>query len=179
MVCQLCRSLWSTCRSNALPHRWRKRYRAQGQGKSCLEGWIMFKKDHVSDSGAWRLFCGRPGGFYVLPLCDRATIVSPPCHVQSCFGRSSCRPSTTFMRRLTCQEMHKSIRLESVLSNTASLHSTAIMEFVAARMRACSSWNVLPLLECWRATPSVNTPRLSTTLLLRPSLAKSALCLSL
>ena len=27
----------------------------------------------------------------------------------------------------------------SVLSNTASLHSTAIVEFVAARMRACSS----------------------------------------
>ena len=27
----------------------------------------------------------------------------------------------------------------SMLSNTASLHSTAIMEFVAARMRACSS----------------------------------------
>ena len=29
------------------------------------------------------------------------------------FGRSSCRPSTTFARCLTCQEMHMSIRLES------------------------------------------------------------------
>ena len=28
VVCQRCRSLWSTCTSNALPHRWRNRYRA-------------------------------------------------------------------------------------------------------------------------------------------------------
>ena len=53
----------------------------------------------------------------------------------------------------------------SVLSNTASLHSTAIVEFVAARMRACSSLNVLLLLECWRATSSVNLNPLSTRLM--------------
>ena len=49
VVCQRCRSLWSTCTSNALPHRWRNQYRAQGQGKRSLEGWIMFREDHVPD----------------------------------------------------------------------------------------------------------------------------------
>ena len=52
VVCQGCRSLWSTCTSNALPHRWRNRYRAQGQGKRSLEGWILFREDHVPDSDA-------------------------------------------------------------------------------------------------------------------------------
>ena len=54
---------------------------------------VLFR-DHVPGSGAWRFFCGRPGVFCVLPSFGRATIVSPPCRVQSCFGRSSCQPST-------------------------------------------------------------------------------------
>ena len=93
MVCQRCRSLWSTCTSNALPHRWRNRYLPQGQGKRSLGVGVLFR-DHVPGSGALRFFCGRPGVFCVLPSFGRATIVSPPCRVQSCFGRLSCHPST-------------------------------------------------------------------------------------
>ena len=50
--------------------------------------------------------------------------------------------ATTFARCLTCHARdahHVDPAGVSVLSNTASLHSTAIVEFVAARMRACSS----------------------------------------
>ena len=54
---------------------------------------VLFR-DHVPGSGAWRFFCGRPGVFCVLPSFGRATIVSPPRRVQSCFGRSSFQPST-------------------------------------------------------------------------------------
>ena len=61
---------------------------------------FSFKENHVPDSGAWELFCGRPGVFCVLPVCGRATIVSPPWRVQSCFGRSSCRPLMTFASAL-------------------------------------------------------------------------------
>ena len=157
-VCQGCRSRWSTCTS--LFHT------VGGSGRSTVrrkKERVVFRVGSCSEkimspSGAWRLFCGRPGVFCVLPSCSHVTIVSPPRRVQSWFGRSSCRPSTTFARCLTCQEM-RTVYLDgvSVLSKTALLHSPAIIEFVAARMRACFSWNVLLLLECWRATPSVNT----------------------
>ena len=117
---------------------------------------VLFR-DHVPGSGAWRFFCGRPGIFCVLPSFGRATIVSPPCRIQSCFGRSSCQPSTR--RRSTLPA--KGCTCRSGWSQGAFKHCLValyrdIVEFVAARMRACSSWIVLLLLECWRATSSVN-----------------------
>ena len=99
VVCQRCRSLWPTCTSNALPHRWRNRYIAQGQGKRSLGGWSPVQRS-CPGLRCLKVLLWTPTGrrflcSSFLRLCNHR-FSSWPCRVQSCFGSSSCQPS---MRR--------------------------------------------------------------------------------
>ena len=119
VVCQRCRSLWSTYTSNALPHRWWNRYLAQGQGKRSLGGWSPAQRS-CPGLRCLKVLLLTPRRFLCssfVRLCNHR-FSSVSCTKLLCSLELPTVDASTFARCITCQGMQMSIRLESACFQT-------------------------------------------------------------
>ena len=134
VVCQRCRSLWSTCTSDALPHRWRNRYRAVTRKE---ESWRLDPVQRRSCPGlrCLKVFLWTPRRFlFFLRAVVQPSFLLRVVYKAVLVARAANR------RRDDVREMPylpRDAHVDPAGVNTAlsSLHSTAIVELVAARMQ--------------------------------------------